>query len=496
MATGYRERSMALLTDLYQLTMAAGYLRCGKADDEAVFNLFYRKNPFDGGFALAGGLDPAVEAVLGMRFGDDEVSYLRSLKGGDGTPLFDSAVLDYFREFRFACDIDAVPEGTVVFPNEPILRVTGPIVHAQIVESLLLNILNFQTLIATKAARICYAARGEPVLEFGLRRAHGVDGALAASRAAYLGGCAATSNVQAGSSFGIPVRGTHAHSWVMTFAGEAEAFDAYADALPGNVVLLVDTYDTVEGVRRAIETGRRLRERGHELTGIRLDSGDLAALSIEARRMLDEAGFTKTAIVASNDLDETIIASLKEQGARINVWGVGTRLVTAFDEPALGGVYKLAAYRPARGQWRDTVKVSEQPAKTSIPGVLQVRRFSDGGRFQADMIFDERMPSSKPVTIIDQFDATNRWTVPARLNHEDLLAPVIRRGRLEVAMPTLEASRSRAQDQLNRLPIGVRRFLNPHLYTVGLERSLHEKRTALILEARGTGVAGHSEEKK
>ena len=236
-----------------------------------------------------------------------------------------------------------IPEGTIVFPHEPLLRVHGPLLQAQLLETALLNIVNFQTLVATKAARVVLAARGEPVLEFGLRRAQGIDGALAASRAAYLGGCAATSNVLAGRLYGIPVRGTHAHSWVMCFDDELEAFRAYARAMPNNCVFLVDTYDTLDGVRHAIEVGQELRRQGHEMIGIRLDSGDLAWLSIEARRMLDEAGFPKATIVASNELDEQIIASLKDQGATIGVWGVGTRLVTAYDQPALGGVYKLAA---------------------------------------------------------------------------------------------------------------------------------------------------------
>src|SRR5262245_61008563 len=351
-----------LLTDLYQLTMAHGYFRSGRSRDEAVFHLFFRKPPFEGGYAIAAGLDPVLELLEGFRFEAADVDYLASLSTGAGTPMFGADFLDHLRVLRPRLDIDAVPEGTLVFGNEPLVRVRGRLLEAQLLETPLLNLVNFETLIATKAARICLAAHGEPVLEFGLRRAQGVDGALSASRAAYVGGCAATSNVLAGRMFGIPVKGTHAHSWVMSFDSEAEAFAAYARAMPNNVVLLVDTYDTLEGVKRAVETGRALRAGGHELLGIRLDSGDLAYLSLEARRILDQAGFERTAIMASNDLDERVIASLKEQGAAITVWGVGTHLSTGGDQPALGGVYKLGALRDASGNWRHKVKLSEQTA--------------------------------------------------------------------------------------------------------------------------------------
>lgn len=277
-----------LLTDLYQLTMAAGYWKCGKAEQESVFHLFFRTLPFGGGYALAAGLGDVVEWLEHFRFADTELDYLASLEGGDGSPLFERGFLDYLGKMRWRCDLDAIPEGTAVFAHEPLLRVRGPLLQAQLVETALLNMVNFQTLIATKAARVCEAARGEPVLEFGLRRAQGPDGAVMASRAAFIGGCAATSNVLAGLRHGIPVRGTHAHSWVMAFENEPEAFAAYAEALPNNCVFLVDTYDTLDGVRHAVEVGRRLRERGHELSGIRLDSGDLAWLSVEARRILED----------------------------------------------------------------------------------------------------------------------------------------------------------------------------------------------------------------
>jgi len=371
--------SLALLTDLYQLTMACGYWKGGDADREAVFHLTFRRAPFGGGFAIAAGLAPAMAFLQRLRWQDDDLAYLATLRDSEKQPLFPQGFLDYLRDVRFSCTVDAVPEGSLVFAHEPILRVTGPIAQAQIVETALLTLMNFQTLIATKAARVCQAARGAPVVEFGLRRAQGIDGGIGASRAAYIGGVAGTSNVLAGKLLGIRVMGTHAHSWVMFHGDELAAFRAYAEALPGNCTFLVDTYDTLEGVRNAITVGKELRARGHELAGVRLDSGDLAHLSIEARRLLDEAGFPDARIVASNDLDEHLIGSILEQGARIDTFGVGTKLVTAFDQPALGGVYKLGAYRNGEGRWHDAIKLSEQPIKISNPGVLGVKRLRRDG---------------------------------------------------------------------------------------------------------------------
>jgi nicotinate phosphoribosyltransferase len=479
-----RYRAPALLTDLYQLTMAYGYWRTGAHRKEAVFHVFFRKAPFQSGYTLAAGLADAIAWLRELRFTADDTAYLATLTGNDGTPLFDAGFLAYLRDFRFTCDVDAVPEGTAVFPNEPLLRIQGPMLEAQIVETALLNFLNFQTLIATKAARICLAAQGEPVLEFGLRRAQGVDGALAASRAAYIGGCAATSNVLAGRLFGIPVKGTHAHSWVMSFADEPAAFRAYAEAMPNNCVFLVDTYDTLEGVRRAIEAGQWLRERGHELAGIRLDSGDLAYLSIAAREMLDAAGFPRAVIVASNDLDEHIIASLKQQGARIGLWGVGTKLVTAFDQPALGGVYKLAAVREPGGAWEHKIKLSEQPLKISTPGLLQVRRFTRGGEFVGDQIYNAALPPTGARVLVDPQHAARRKAIPADATAEDLLVPVFRGGRLVYAEPTLAEIRARAAAQLAQLHAGTKRLLNPHEYPVGLEPGLHALKTELIFKHR------------
>lgn len=477
--------SLGLLTDLYQLTMAQGYWKLGRGEDEAVFHLLFREHPFGGGYTVAAGLGCAVDVLQTLTFDAGDVGYLATLRGNDGQPLFERDFLAALGRIAWRWDIDAVPEGTVVFPHEPLVRVRGPLLQCQLLETPLLNLLNFQTLIATKAARVCASAGGDDVVEFGLRRAQGIDGGLAASRAAYIGGCAATSNVLAGRLYGIPVKGTHAHSWVMSFDGEEEAFAAYAETMPNNCVFLVDTYDTLEGVRRAIAVGQRLRTRGHELIGIRLDSGDLAYLSIRARQMLDEAGFSSAVILASNDLDEHIIASLKTQGAQVSVWGVGTRLVTAFDEPALGGVYKLAMIRRSGGDWEYKVKLSEQTAKISTPGCLQVRRFRENGRFVADMIFDEHAPAGTESVIVHPTDPTKRKAIGPHASGENLLVPIFRKGACVFAAPPLAESRQRTAEQLAGFHGGVKRFINPHAYPAGLERSLHDLRTRLILAARG-----------
>ena len=477
--------SLALLTDLYQLTMACAAWRAGLADREAVFHLFFRKNPFGGGYSVACGLEYALDHLSTLKFDAEDLAYLATLTGADGGPLFPADFLTALRELPLALDVDAIPEGTVVFPNEPLLRVKGPIIPAMLVETPLLNFVNFQTLIATKASRIVSAAQGAPVIEFGLRRAQGIDGGLTASRAAYAGGCAGTSHVLAGRLFGIPVLGTHAHSWVMLFDTEREAFETYAKALPNNCVFLVDTYDTLEGVRNAIEVGRGLRDHGHQLLGIRLDSGDLAWLSVEARKLLDAAGFQDARILASNDLDEETIESLEQQGAPIAVWGVGTRLVTGHDQPALGGVYKLGAVRRPGEPWQHRVKLSEQAAKTTTPGVLQVRRFENDKGLVADGIFDEGLGWREgPRVVIDPLDFTRQKKIPASARFTDLLVPVLRAGKLVYAPPPLSAIREKALAEVARLPPGLKRFLNPHQYPVGLEPSLHELRTRLVLEAR------------
>jgi len=455
-----------------------------RTEEEAVFNLFFRKQPFNGGYTIACGLQFVIDFVENLKFSEEDVAYLAELKGNDDKPLFEEAFLDYLTNMEFTLDIDAVPEGTIVFPQEPLVRVKGPLIQCQIIETALLNIINFQTLIASKAARICQAAQGEPVLEFGLRRAQGIDGSLAASRAAYIGGCAATSNVLAGKLFGIPVKGTHAHSWVMSFETEPQAFSGYAKAMPNNCVFLVDTYDTLDGVKNAIEVAKQLRSEGHEILGIRLDSGDLAYLSIEARKLLDEAGFENAFIVASNDLDEHIIDSLKQQDAKISVWGVGTKLVTAYDQPALGGVYKLTAIRKPEQDWEYRIKVSEQSIKTTIPGHLNVRRYMNNSMFIADTIFDERLGVSENQTIADPLDWTRRKTIDEFTNFEDLLVPVLRRGQCVYEMPELPDIRQRTFTQLDSVHKGVKRQMNPHQYPAGLDIGLSDLRNQLILETR------------
>ena len=471
--------SLALLTDLYQLTMAQGYWKTGMARHEAVFHLFFRKNPFRGGFAVCCGLAQVIEFLDRFGFDDSDCEYLGTLKGNDGEPLFEAAFLEYLRGLKFEGDVDAIPEGTVVFPQEPLVRVQGPLLHCQLLETPLLTLVNFPTLIATKAARVCMAAQGEPVLEFGLRRAQGMDGGLSASRAAYVGGCAGTSNVLAGKAYGIPVKGTHAHSWVMSFDTEAESFEAYARAMPNNCIFLVDTYDTVEGVGHAIQAGRALRERGHNMIGIRLDSGDLADLSIKARRMLDEAGFKDAAIVASSDLDEYNITELRQRGAKIAVWGVGTRLATAYDEPALTGVYKISAIREPGGEWKNKIKLSDDPAKGSTPGIQQVRRFSRDGGFVADLIYDE---TSRPESVWSGYDVTEpgqEIEIPAECDSEDLLLPVFRRCQPVNSSPSMDEMRRRCLTQVESLDSAVTAASPLARYQVGLETCLLELKRKL-----------------
>jgi nicotinate phosphoribosyltransferase len=481
----HNEPAPALLNDLYQLTMAYGYWKARVADTQTVFHLYFRKNPFEGGFTLTAGLEDAIRFIENFRFDDSDAQYLSTLQGNDNRPLFDAGFLQYLCELKFTCDVDAMPEGTVAFPYEPIVRVQGPILQCQLVETALLNIINFQTLIATKAARVNIAAKGEPVLEFGARRAQGNDGALSASRAAYIGGCSATSNVWAGKTYGIPVKGTHAHSWVMLFSDELESFKAYAKALPNNCIFLVDTYNTLEGVKRAAQVGTWLRTLGYRFGGIRLDSGDLAYLSIEARKILNAAGFQNAQIVASNDLDETTIASLKEQGAAINVWGVGTNLVTGGDQAALGGVYKLAAVQDESGAWQPRVKISEQVVKTSNPGVQQVRRFEVDGEFVGDAIFDIHSEPQNGFTIVHPADPTQRKKFEASTHYTDVLTPVFREGQKVYDEPSIHAIREDAQKQLAGFNNGIKRFVNPHSYPAGLEKSLHKEKVRLIAEAKG-----------
>jgi nicotinate phosphoribosyltransferase len=466
-----------LLTDLYQLTMACGYWQLGMHDREAVFQLIFRKNPFRGNYAVACGLANVIDFLRNWRFSAEEIAYLGTLSA-HGKPLFPAAFLTYLSELKFTCDIDAVPEGTVVFPHEPLIRIKGPLLQGQLLESTLLNIINFQTLIATKASRVCLAAEGESVLEFGLRRAQGPDGALAASRAAYIGGCEATSNVLAGMRYDIPVRGTHAHSWVTAFPDEMSAFSAYAKVMPQNCVLLVDTYDTLTGVKHAIEIGKQLQAAGSKLLGIRLDSGDLAALSKKARQLLDAAGLTDTQIVASNSLDEYAIQRLRAEGAPISVWGVGTSLVTAYDHPALDGVYKLTALREPDGRWQYKLKLSEQPVKISNPGIYQVRRFTQQGKLVADMLYDVELGLPDNPTMVSLAVPTEQMTVPAHDAAVDLLQPVFRQGQYVYPAETIHAMRQRTGQQVSQFVAAFPKTV----YPVGLEKNLGLLKQQLVAE--------------
>jgi nicotinate phosphoribosyltransferase len=479
-----RQNFTALTTDLYEATMAYGYWKAGVSDHEAAFHVTFRHNPFGGQFTVACGLATAIDFLRMFHFTETEIAYLASQRGNDGKPLFDSGFLDYLRDLRLTCDIDAMPEGTLVFPNEPLIRVCGPIAQSQLLETALLNILNFESLIATKAARICLAAENAPVIEFGLRRAQGVDGGLTAARAAYVGGCAGTSNLQAGEQFGIPVSGTQAHSWIMFFENEREAFETYARAMPNNCVLLVDTYNSIEGVRHAIDVAGQLRKQRHEMIGVRLDSGDRVALSIEARRMLDKAGLTNAKIVCSGDLDEHVIADMKQRGARIDMWGVGTKLTTGQPDGALGGIYKLGAVRHPGGQWQYRIKLSDEAAKTSCPGLLQVRRFQQpDGRFIADAIYETDHAISEPCVVVD-LETEKKTEIPAKTDYSDLLVPVFRRDQLVYQTPNIEASREHARKQLDCTPPEILRLKDPAAYEIGLEPSLHELRSRLIERAK------------
>jgi len=483
-----------LTTDLYEVTMACGYFKAGVTDHEAVFHVTFRENPFGGQFTVACGLATAIDFLRAFHFTDTEVDYLGSQRGNDGKPLFDSRFLGYLRGLQLTCDVDAIPEGTLVFPDEPLIRVVGPIVQCQLLETALLNILNFQSLIATKATRVCLAAKDDPVVEFGLRRSQGVDGGLTAARAAYIGGCVGTSNLQAGQRFGIPVSGTQAHSWIMFFEDEREAFKAYAEAMPNNCIFLVDTYDSIDGIRHAIEIGSELRKRGHEMIGVRLDSGDGAMLSIKARRMLDKSGFPNAKIVGSGNLDEYTIANLKQRGAKIDVWGVGTKLSTGQPDGALGGIYKLGATRrpglPAKasaeagGEWQYRIKLSEESAKASVPGSLQVRRFyQPDGRFIADAIYEADHGVSEPCKIIDP-ETKNKTQIPVNTRYSDLLVPILRAGQVVYEAPGIEITRDHLRKQLSCAPPEILQLNGPVPYKVGLEHSLYELRSKLIEHAK------------
>lgn len=479
--------------------MAQGYFLSGRPLREASFSVTFRENPFEGGYTVAAGIGPALDFLEKFKFTKKDIAYLRSLKAADGTLLFREDFFEHLLAMKFTCDVEAVKEGEIVFPNEPIISITGPIDQCQLVETALLNIINFSSLIATKASRCCYAADGGEILEFGLRRAQGPDGGVTASRASYIGGCVATSNVLAGQVFGIPVAGTHAHSWIMAFDSEEEAFEVYAETSPNNVILLVDTYDTLEGVKKAIAVGLDMKSKGQNFLGIRLDSGDLAWLSKKAREMLDDAGLTEAKIVASNALDEHTILSLIQQGAMIDVWGVGTKLATAADHSALSGVYKLSAVRSSADEpWQPRMKISDQADKMSIPGVLRVRRyFNEDDTFAGDMIYDIGTSFSNygeeydcgcedknPITMIDPHDITRRKSFCAKTRYVELLVPMLEKGKRVYSPPPIEDVRAYALKGLEALDETQRRFLNPYTYPVGLEKNLAKFRLDLVSASR------------
>lgn len=478
-------RNMTLLTDLYEITMAQSYWSQGKIDTDACFYSFYRDNPFGGGYGVFCGANQIAELVDGFGFTDDDIEYLASLQSPGKTPLFDPAFLAWLRGIELSVDICTVPEGSPVFPREPLVRVTGPLLQCQLLEPAILNGVNFQTLIATKASRVCQAAEGRPVSEFGLRRAQGPDGALSSSRAAYVGGCASVANVLAGKLYDIPVSGTHAHSWVMSFPDELSAFRAYARAMPDNCTLLVDTYDVEQGVKNAIIVARELGRDGHKLQGIRIDSGDLAWLSKMARSMLDKAGFSDVGIVLSNDLDEYTITSLNEQRAQYTALGVGTHLAAAYGQPALGGVYKLSAIRePGQEDWTPRLKISEQLYKRTIPGVLDVRRYRNGdGMLVGDLIFDVNDGVSTDAVIVDPLDAMRRRKMEGEF--ETLLKPLVKAGKLEDVDLSARTARTRRAQQLACLDDSIKRFMNPHEYPCGIERGLFKKRDEIVIATRG-----------
>lgn len=474
----------SLLTDFYQLTMVGGYVLQGKKDQQANFDYFFRSIPDDGGYCVLAGLADVIDYIQRLKFTQEDLSYLESLH------VFPKKVLSYLRHFKFTGDMWAIPEGTVVFPNEPLMRVEAPLAEAQLIESTLLNVMNFQTLIATKGARVTWAANGDPVFDFGLRRAHGPDGALMASRASYIGGVDGTSNVLAGRLYGIPVRGTHAHSWVESFPRELDAFRAYAKVYPDSCLLLADTYDTLRsGVPHAIQVGHELREKGHELWGIRLDSGDLTYLSKEARRMLDEAGFPDAAIVASSDLDEWIVETLKRQGARVDFWGVGTRLVTSFSCPALGGVYKLTALSDGEERMVPKIKRSDNPEKITNPGAKKVvRMYDQRGRMRGDVLFldKERIPKGRSFRAYHPMFSYMFKTYPRRFRKKELMVPIFKKGKLVYDSPTVHRIREHTLENLKQLDAAYKRFRNPHTYHVSLSPSLFRIKQRLLRQAAKT----------
>ena len=470
-------RNLTMLTDLYQLTMMYGYYRCGMSEKAAVFDLFFRKAPGGSSYAIAAGLEQAIDFINNLYFSDDDIAYLRTLN------LFDEEFLGMLEGFVFSGELYAVPEGTVVFPYEPIVRVKAPIIQAQLLETALLNLINHQTLIATKASRVVYAAEGDSVLEFGLRRAQGPDAGIYGARAAIIGGCTSTSNVLTGEIYGIPVKGTHAHSWVMSFGSELDAFRAYADIFPDTCLLLVDTFDTLRsGVPNAIKVFEELRSKGYKPVGIRLDSGDLAYLSKKARAMLDAAGFPEAKIFASSDIDEWLIRDMKLQGAKIDVWGVGTKLITSEGCPALGGVYKLSA-EISNAEVIPKIKVSDNVEKITNPGYKKLTRLYDkaSGKAMADLIMlnEETIDQTKPLTIFHPVDTWKRMRL-TNFSTKELMVPVFVDGKQVYHSPALMDIQAYASKELATFWDEIKRLINPQEYKVDLSQRLYELKKSLL----------------
>ncbi len=472
--------NLTLLTDFYELTMMQGYYK-NNSNDTVIFDVFYRTNPSGSGYAICAGLEQVIEYIKSIQFSKEDITYLRNLK------IFDEDFLSYLSDFRFTGDIYGVPEGTVVFPMEPLLKVIAPIMEAQLVETAILNIINHQSLIATKASRVCYAAKGEGVMEFGLRRAQGPDAGTYGARAAVIGGCIGTSNVLAAKKFGIPALGTHAHSWIMSFEDELAAFREYAALYPNNATLLVDTYDTLRsGVPNAIKIFTELKEAGSmpKKYGIRLDSGDLAYLSKKARKMLDGAGFTDASIVASSDLDEYLIDSLKTQGAAIDSWGVGTNLITSRDCPAFGGVYKLAAIKKD-GSFIPKIKLSENPWKITNPGNKTVYRIyeKESGKIKADLIAmaDEKYSEDNPLKLFDPLATWKKTYLKAgSYTLREILKPIFKDGQCVYTSPAVMEIREYCRQELETLWDETRRLVNPHDVYVDLSNELYQLKNQLL----------------
>lgn len=461
-------KNLTLLTDLYQLTMTNGYFENNVHNDVVVFDMFFRKNACKGGYTIVCGIEQLVEYIENLKFSESDLDYLKTLN------LFSDKFLDFLRDFKFTGDIYTVEEGTVMFPNEPIIRIKAPLYQAQLIETALLTIINFQSLIATKASRVCFAAKGDPVFEFGLRRAQGPDAGTYGARAAIIGGCTATANVLAGKMFNIPVVGTHAHSWVQKFDNELDAFEAYAKIYPNNCLLLVDTYDVLKsGMPNAIKVFKELKAKGHKPLGIRLDSGDLDYLSKECKNMLTEAGFEDVRITASNDLDEYCISNLKSSGSPINSWGVGTKLITSSDSPSLGGVYKLvASYKD--GKYEPKIKISEDPEKITNPGYKKVVRiYNTQGHAEADLIMleDESIDTTKPLTI---FHPVYKWKTKTFTNYtiKELLKPLYINGECKYEKKSVIEIQEYTRNELNTLWREYKRLLYPQTYKVDLSEKL------------------------